>query len=225
MTEQIAVLVDLTRCTGCRSCQVACKQWNKNPASETSFAGTYENPPELQWNTFTRVIFREVEENGELKFLFRKDQCRHCVDPPCTIADKTPMKKYENGMVIADQTMKLTKEEFEEVRDCCPYDVPRHDPVTETLKKCNFCKDRQEMGKKPACVTACPTGALFFGPREEVIKEGQRRMAEMQEKYSDAELYVADEVGWIYLLPFPYTEERYGFFFDLSKPRQGVALG
>ncbi len=222
---EMAVLVDVSRCTGCRGCQVACKQWNKNPASETCFKGTYENPPDLEWNTFTRVTFREVEEGGKLAWLFRKDQCRHCVTPPCVvIPDKTPMKRRDdNGAVVADQSMTLTKEEFDEVREACPYDVPRYDPETKTVKKCTFCFDRQEAGKKPACVTACLSGALFFGTRKEVIAEGKKRVAKLEAKFPKAALFEEDVVGWIYL--FVHGDDKYGMNFDPSKRLAKVALG
>ena len=220
---EMAVLVDVSRCTGCRGCQVACKQWNKNPASETCFTGTYENPPDLEWNTFTRVTFKELVAGGTLAWLFRKDQCRHCVDAPCTAVDGSPMARQENGAVVADQTKKVTQEVFEEVKDMCPYGIPRLDPATQTIKKCTFCVDRQEAGKKPACVTACLSGALFFGTRDEVLKEGARRLGIVKKKSPGAVLFEAEETSWIYLLEYP--RDNYGILFDPAKRKQRVALG
>jgi formate dehydrogenase iron-sulfur subunit len=220
---EMAVLVDVSRCTGCRGCQVACKQWNKNPATDTCFTGVYENPPDLEWNTFTRVTFAEVEDGGKLAWLFRKDQCRHCVDAPCTMVDGTPMKKLPNGAVVADRSMKITEELFEEVKGMCPYNIPRYDRDSQAITKCTFCNDRQEMGKKPACVSACLSGALFYGTREEVIAEGEKRLAALKGAgYGKAALVEKDEVSWIYL--FTHPAKQYGMFFDPTK-RQRVALG
>ena len=219
---KMAVLVDVSRCTGCRGCQVACKQWNKNPATETCFTGTYENPPDLEWNTFTRVTFREQTIDGKPVWLFRKDQCRHCVEAPCTMADKTPMKKNDMGMVIADQGMELTEEEFTNVKDMCPYNIPRYDPQTKTIKKCTFCFDRVEAGKKPACVTACLSGTLFFGTREEVIAEGDKRLKAIKAKYPQAALFEKDETNWIYLLTHP--RDKFGMIFDPSKRGRKTAF-
>ena len=216
--------MDVSRCTGCRGCQVACKQWNKNPASETCFKGTYENPPDLEPNTFTRVTFREVEEGGKLAWLFRKDQCRHCVTAPCIeVPDKTPMKKQENGAVVADQSMQLSKEEFDDVKDACPYGIPRYDPESKTVKKCTFCFDRVKAGMKPACVTACLSGTLFFGTRAEVLAEGKKRLAKIKAKFPKAALFEEEEVNWIYL--FTHGDDRYGMNFDKSKRMREVALG
>jgi formate dehydrogenase iron-sulfur subunit len=220
---EMAVLVDVSRCTGCRGCQVACKQWNKNPARETCFTGTYENPPDLECDTFTRVVFREVEDAGKLAWLFRKDQCRHCLKPGCVEAEGSPMKKLENGIVLADPEKKVTEEVFEEVKSYCPYNIPRYDPDSQTIRKCTFCFDRQEMGKKPACVTACLSGALFYGTREEVLKEGEKRIAELKKRgFGKAALIDESDVSWIYL--FTHPAKQYGMFFDPSR-KQKVALG
>jgi formate dehydrogenase iron-sulfur subunit len=187
-------------------------------ATETCFTGTYENPPDLEPNTFTRVTFREVEEGGKLYWLFRKDQCRHCVDPPCALAaDPTPMSQKDNGAVVADQGKKMTADEAQGVRDVCPYDIPRFNAETETIKKCTFCFDRQEMGLKPACVTACLSGTLFFGTRDEVMAEAKKRLETVKAKYPKASL-VGDETSWIYLLC--QEEDKYGIKFDPAKARR-----
>jgi len=219
MADKMAVLVDTSRCTGCRGCQVACKQWNKNEATKTCFTGTYENPPDLEHNTFTRVTFKEGEEGGKLYWLFRKDQCRHCVEPTCVDADPTPMKQLENGAVVADQTKKLSAKEAEGVLDSCPYQVPRYSAETQTIKKCTFCVDRQEMGKKPACVTACLSGSLFFGTRDEVMKEAKDRLARVKAKHPKASI-VGEDTSWIYILC--HEEDKYGIKFDPAKARKAA---
>ena len=91
------------------------------------------------------------------------------------------------------------------------------------MKKCTFCFDRQADGKAPACVTACLSETLVYGKREDIIKEGQARLAKMKETYPNAELVDQNDVSWIYLLPYP--EAKYGMFRDPSKAKQKVALG
>ncbi|UCC17403.1 MAG: 4Fe-4S dicluster domain-containing protein, partial [Dehalococcoidales bacterium] len=76
-----AILVDLRKCTGCRGCQVACKQWNELPAVSTTNRGTYENPPDLSAHTWSVLKFKEISVNGNLKWLFSKWQCMHCLQP------------------------------------------------------------------------------------------------------------------------------------------------
>lgn len=225
----MAVLVDLSRCTGCRGCQVACKQWNKNPARETSFVGTYENPDDLYWDTFTRVIFKETEVGDKLAWNFRKEQCRHCVEPGCK--ESCPIEgaivKHPNGAVVVDQNKCVGGKDGKCDLDCvdgCMYEVPRFMPESpKKMRKCTFCFDRQKAGKKPACVTACLSGTLFYGKREEVIAEGQKRLAELRLEYPDAHLVDAEDVSWIYL--YLYEDEKYGMLLDPATGKHKVALG
>ena len=84
MAEQVAMLIDTSRCMGCRGCQVACKQWNQLPAEETKFTGSYQNPPNLTAHTWTLINFVEPEDfDQNPRWLFRKEQCFHCTDASC----------------------------------------------------------------------------------------------------------------------------------------------
>ena len=78
-----SMLIDTSKCIGCRACQVACKQWNQLPAEKTTFTGTYENPPRFSPITWTKIAFNEYEENGRLHWLFSKQGCMHCGDAAC----------------------------------------------------------------------------------------------------------------------------------------------
>ncbi len=75
-----AFMIDTSRCTACRSCQVACKQWNKLPAEASVNRGSYENPPQLTSNTYNKIEFFEKEENGQFKWLFLNQRCMLCAD-------------------------------------------------------------------------------------------------------------------------------------------------
>ena len=81
-----SVLIDLSKCIGCRGCQVACKQWNQLPAEKTENVGSYQNPQDLSAITFTVVRFKETDSNGRISWTFVKDQCRHCIYPTCKAA-------------------------------------------------------------------------------------------------------------------------------------------
>ncbi|MGE4504650.1 MAG: 4Fe-4S dicluster domain-containing protein, partial [Desulfovibrionaceae bacterium] len=81
--EGKSFFVDMTKCTACRGCQIACKQWKKLPAEETRQLGTHQNPPDLSSKTIRLVRYTEVVHEGMLHWLFFPEQCRHCVDPPC----------------------------------------------------------------------------------------------------------------------------------------------
>ena len=199
LKTKMAVLVDTTRCTGCRGCQVACKQWHKKEAEKTEFTGTYENPPDLSKDTLTRVKFREVEEDG-VNWLFKKIQCRHCDEPGCIDGQtQEVLKKYENGMVIANPDVKINEAEFESIRESCLYNVPRYDAKNKRLIKCTFCWDRQLEGRKPACVTACPTGTLTFGKRKDITAEANRRKETLSARFPGLDL-ITEDSKWIYLV-------------------------
>ena len=87
--------IDTTRCTGCRGCQAACKQWNRNPGTKTIQRGTYQNPPDLSTATFKLVRFSEATDTlGEPNWYFFPDQCRHCLYPLCKEAAD---RKSEGG--------------------------------------------------------------------------------------------------------------------------------
>src|SRR4030042_1560220 len=171
-----AVLHDATKCIGCRACQVACKQWNDLPGDETTNRGTYENPPQLNAHTFTKIRFNELENDGKFYWVFTKLQCMHCEHPACAEACLVgALRKTEDGPVIYDDRRCIG------CRYCmvaCPFSIPcfEWDKPTPWIRKCVFCADRLSAGWEPACVKTCPTGALRFGEREELIVEAREVM-------------------------------------------------
>jgi formate dehydrogenase iron-sulfur subunit len=204
------VLVDATKCIGCRACQVACKQWNELPAEETINRGTYENPPKLSAKTFTKVRFNEVEHDGQFHWVFTKTQCMHCEDPACVGACLVgALQKRDDGPVIYDKGRCIG------CRYCmmaCPFGIPTFEwwDRWPWIRKCTFCTNRWPgtQDQKPACVTTCPTGALEFGDREALVEEARGRIAAHPDEYVD-HIYGEKEVGgtsWLYLSPVPFEE-------------------
>ncbi|MBC2709458.1 MAG: formate dehydrogenase [Desulfosarcina sp.] len=201
--------IDTTRCTGCRGCQVACKQWHDLPAEATQNRGTFENPPDLSFSTYKLVRMREMETNGKLKWLFFPEQCRHCIDPPCleTAGDEEAIYQDEKtGAVIFTAN---TKNLFaDEIIESCPYNIPRK-AADGTLAKCDMCNDRVTNGLLPACVQTCHTGSMNFGDREQMTALAEQRLAQVRKKQKNASLVDADSVNVIYLIaeaPFDYHE-------------------
>jgi formate dehydrogenase iron-sulfur subunit len=214
-----AVLVDLVRCMGCRACQVACKAWNDNPGEMTLCLGCYDNPPGFSVDTWSLIQFNEVEYNGDLHWVFAKRQCMHCLHPACVSACPVQaLHKLDNGPVVYD------KEKCIGCRYCmvaCPFNVPRIDfyKFLPVITKCTFCAGRQSEGLEPACVKACPTDALTFGTRDELLAEGRTRIANRPDKYVN-HIYGEREAGgtsWMYLSPVPFkdliptVEKAFGF--------------
>jgi len=197
--------IDTTKCTACRGCQIACKQWNKNPGTKTLQRGNHQNPGDLSASTFKLVRFNEIEVPGrEPKWYFFPDQCRHCPTPPCKeVADGKAkgaiLHDEKTGAVIFNPKMKVKPEDFKEIREACPYDIPRISG-TGIMAKCTMCIDRIKEGMLPACVKTCPTGAMTFGDRKEVLEKANKRLGEVKAKNKDAMLANPDDVRVIFLL-------------------------
>lgn len=195
-------LVDTTLCTACRGCQVACKQWHDLPAEKTVNRGSYQNPADLSFDTYKLVRMNEKVVDGRLRWLFFADQCRHCLEPPCQDTAGEPSAIFTNpssGAVI--YTANTRGLNADEIRQSCPYDIPRQ-AKDGTLAKCDMCNDRVENGLEPACVKVCPTGAMNFGEREDIMKLAQKHLAAAQKKYPNATLLDPDDIRTIYLVGF-----------------------
>lgn len=196
--KQKAFLYDATKCMGCRGCQVACKQWNNLEAEETEFFGGpgYQNPKHLSDKTYTLIKFHEViDEDGKLKdWVFWKNQCQHCLEPACASACLVgALTSTENGSVLWDENKCIG------CRYCmiaCPFDIPKFEwhKVIADIHKCTFCDDRINEGLEPACAKTCPTDAILFGDREELIKIAEKRLSDNPDKYHQ-HVYGIDEAG------------------------------
>jgi formate dehydrogenase iron-sulfur subunit len=205
------VLVDLTKCVGCRGCQVACKEWNQLPAESTVWQGSYENPPELKWNTYTKIRFAEGHHNNDFFWRFIKSQCMHCKEPACASACPVgALYKAADGSVIYD------KDKCMGCRYCmvaCPFHVPTFEwnKALPLIKKCTFCVDRTSVNKPPACVHTCPSMALKFGERDAMLQEAEERLNNHPDKYVN-HIYGKNEVGgtsWLYISSVPF--DKLGF--------------
>ena len=195
--------IDTTLCTACRGCQVACKQWHDLPAEETRNRGTFQNPPDLSFSTYKLVRMKEVVIDDKLRWLFLPEQCRHCIDPPClqTADDEAAIYKDEKtGAVIFTANTKNL--DADEIIAACPYNIPRK-AADGTLAKCDMCNDRVTNGLLPACVKTCPSGAMNFGDREEMLSLARQRLDRVTRKYPKAQLVDADDVNVIYLVTAP----------------------
>src|SRR5512147_2751130 len=101
-TTEVAKLIDVSKCIGCKACQVACMEWNDLRDEVGTNVGAYQNPHDLTENSWTLMRFAEYENpKGDLEWLIRKDGCMHCADPGCLKACPAPgaIVKYANGIV------------------------------------------------------------------------------------------------------------------------------
>ena len=198
-----AILYDSSKCTACRACQVACKSWNQHEAEETENWGSYENPKELSPETWVKMRFIETESNGKFAWLFARRACMHCEDASCmTVCPANAIFKTAEGFVHIDQDWCVG---CGTCVQACPFNIPHKDHHIGTARKCTACTsvglNRQEAGLDPACVTTCPTGALKFGDRDELVEEGKQRVATLKARgKNNAYLYGENELGGLHVM-------------------------
>ena len=129
---KVAILFDAFRCTGCRGCQVACKQWNDLPGEATHNTGSYQNPPRVSADTWLLMEFREVENGDGLKWAFRRQACMHCLHPACVSACPVgALYKTDEGPVLYDDGRCIG------CRYCmlaCPFEIPTFSGTRACLK-------------------------------------------------------------------------------------------
>jgi len=193
-------LVDTSRCIGCRSCQVACKQWNKLSADATANQGTFENPRDLTPALYNRIKFVELETSGKVAWQFVNERCMHCGDAGCMKVCPSPGALYRTK----DGIVAYNKEKCISCKYCvsaCPFNIPRYD-ADDKVSKCHLCLDRITGGMTPACAKACPTETLKFGKRADLIAKATA---------AKKTLYGVDDLnglGVVYALEGP--PEQYG---------------
>ena len=199
--QPVAKLIDISKCIGCKACQVACMQWNDLRDDIGTTVGVYDNPLDLTDQSWTVMRFAEYKSpEGKLEWLIRKDGCMHCEDPGCLKACPAPgaIVKYANGIVD------FVSENCIGCGYCiagCPFNVPRISKKDNKAYKCSLCSDRVAVGQAPACVKTCPTGALQFGAKDDMIARGKKRVADMVERgYAKAALYDPQGVGGTHVM-------------------------
>lgn len=208
--NQKSVLVDITKCVGCGSCTVACKLWNdqsyKNPQT-----GEFENAHgvgvQLDSNTWTTVEHLKVKHEGQSVWRFVKRQCMHCLEPACeSVCFAKAFSRTPEGAVQYDPELCVG------CRYCmiaCPFDVPKYEweKVMPSVMKCQFCSSKLADGESPACASVCPTGALMFGTRQEMLKKAHE-IIDSDSKYLN-HVYGEKEVGgtsWLYISDTDFGE-------------------
>ena len=215
-TTEVAKLIDVSKCIGCKACQVACMEWNDLRDEVGTNIGAYQNPADLSENSWTLMRFAEYENpKGDLEWLIRKDGCMHCADPGCLKACPSPgaIVQYANGIVDFHQ---------ENCIGCgycisgCPFDVPRLSKRDKKVYKCTLCSDRVAVGLEPACIKSCPTGALVFGTKEDMKDHAEERIADLKSRgFDQAGLYDPEGVGGTHVMYVLHHADKPEIYCDL----------
>jgi len=171
------MLIDTSKCTACRACMVACKQWHSLPAVDTEFTGSYTNPPDLTGADLTVIQFTEAEVAGKLRFLFFNNRCRHCDVPTCKAAcplKPKAIKRQVNGIVRIDPALcypdLCSTEAIKPCQQACPFKsigdgaigIPKREyvkdgnPVATVMRKCDFCYNRMNTSPEATKLKATP---------------------------------------------------------------------
>jgi formate dehydrogenase iron-sulfur subunit len=204
-STKVAKLIDVSKCIGCKACQVACMEWNDIRDDVGKNLGVYDNPIDLTDRSWTVMRFYEEElPDKGLQWLIVKDGCLHCEDPGCLRACPAPgaILQLANGIVDFQQ---------ENCIGCgycqtgCPFNIPRYSMKDQKAYKCTLCSDRVAVGLEPACIKSCPTQALSFGSKEAMLDLAKERVTELGERgFSKASIYDPSGVGGthvVYVLP------------------------
>jgi formate dehydrogenase iron-sulfur subunit len=204
------VLFDNTRCIGCRKCEEGCNRVNELPEPPRPFSdlSLLDTKRRTTAKTYT-VVNRYDDVVSEKGPLYRKIQCNHCLEPACASACFVrAFTKTKTGAVIYDASVCVG------CRYCmiaCPFEIPTYEydnAFSPRVMKCTMCYPRISKGLLPGCVEVCPTEALTYGKREDLLRIGRERIAKFPERYVN-HIYGENEMGgsaWLYLSAVAFEE-------------------
>ena len=204
------VLFDSTRCIGCRKCEEGCNKVNELPGPDQAFSdlSVLDTERRTTFKAYT-VVNRYDNAAGSKQPVYNKVQCNHCLEPACaSVCFVKAFSKNESGAVIYDETVCVG------CRYCmiaCPFEIPAYEydsAFNPRVRKCTMCHPRVVKGLLPGCVEACPTEALTYGRREDLLRIGRERIRKFPERYVD-HIYGEKEMGgtsWLHLSAIPFKD-------------------
>jgi formate dehydrogenase iron-sulfur subunit len=214
-SDYVGVLVDTTLCIGCRKCEEACNRRNHLPRTAESFSDrdilrAFRRPSDTAFTVVNQFPGSPSPDQAGLPQTYCKVQCMHCLYPSCVSACiVAALTKSPDGAVVYNPTICIG------CRYCqvaCPFEIPAYEfsePLKPRVRKCEFCADRTKgTGANPACAASCPTEALVFGRRADLVAMAKDRLRRRPDRYVD-HIYGEGEVGgtsWLYLTGRPVRE-------------------
>ena len=175
-TQRYGMLADSIRCIGCKRCMSACKRWNNLRVERDELVTDRET--HLNANNWKIINLRADAKNRAQRH-YVQWSCQHCIKPACEgVCPVTAIKKQSHGPVVINEKKCIG------CRYCfqaCPRKVPQFDFDKRVTRKCHFCYNRTLLNyQKPACVAACPVGALAFDYKHQITLEAHRRVERLK---------------------------------------------
>jgi len=213
--DWVGVLVDLTKCNGCRRCEAACQEASGFAAptaeelKDRSVFAEHRRPGPRSYTTVNE--FPGPSDDAEQRSIYVKANCLHCNDPACVSACLVgALRKQPNGAVTYNAWKCMG------CRYCmvvCPFQIPAYEydnALTPQVRKCTLCSDEgnPNKGGVPACVQACPKECLTYGKRSELLARAHEKIRQHPDVYID-HVYGEHEAGgtsWLYLSSMPFEE-------------------
>lgn len=167
---QLGFFVDVSKCSGCKTCAVACKDAHNLPVGmnfrkvREYAGGNWKKQPDGSWAQDVFAYFVSVA-------------CNHCSDPACVkyCPTKAHHKRAEDGLVVIDEAKCIG---CGMCAQACPYGAPVLDQEAKKMRKCDACLNRLALGLQPICVESCPNRAIEFGDIE-VLRQKHGNLAEV----------------------------------------------
>ncbi len=213
--DYMGVLVDTTLCIGCRKCEEACNRRNHLPRTAESFSDrdilrSFRRPSDTAFTVVNQFQGSPSPDQPNVPQTYAKTQCMHCLIPSCVSACIVgALTKAADGAVVYNPTICIG------CRYCqvaCPFQIPAYEfnePLKPRVRKCEFCTDRAKgTGANPACAASCPTEALVFGRRADLLTMAKSRLKRRPDRYINR-VYGETEAGgtsWLYLTGRPVQE-------------------
>jgi Fe-S-cluster-containing dehydrogenase component len=190
---RFGMVIDISKCTGCYSCFLACRD---------EFAGNeypgYSAPQPMSGMNWIRIIEKERGQYPKVKVAYTPITCMHCANPGCAkVALNGAVYKTKDGVVIIDPVKAKGQKQ---IVNGCPYRVIEWNEELQLPQKCDFCAHMLAKGEKiPRCVEACPPQALVFGDLDDPNSEVSKLIASGKTEILHPEFGLKEQVTYIAL--------------------------